>query len=725
VLAKDAAGNRSARTPEVSVKIAADTVAPSFTGTPTATVPDIHGKDVVITWQAATDDNGVTGYGVYRDGTKIAQLGGTVLSFRDVNLAPGTYKYKVDAVDSAGNRSDRGPQTAASAAVANDPPAAGHNVTAYPARDFVSGEGYVKRDAAGNPVLDAAGNQIGQTVIVEVFRAGAGGAFSIVGQGKATADSTGLVEVNHAGPGCWGTAAFANTPDIRPGDVVRITPTDTDVPDQTTVSNVYVGSPIQTAADTVVVKGTAADAAGKPLPLDQLEGRIISNGAEFRLNGRKQLLAPTDGTLAYDAAGSTAFTASYKGLIAADVTRALAGEMVINWLGRAPLANSELTIFENGPGTDGGPAAGTTCTAPLDPTAPLVSLTPAARLTFADQGAIPATTSAAKPVVLRNAGSSTVNLSKVYLGGVNPGDFAVTPATLPATLAPGASVTVNVTFSPKAVGARSATLNFADDAANTSHQSIDVTGNGTDAAAPSTPTGLTRTLVVGGQVATVAAPNNGKVPVKLAWTASSGTTTRYQVQVSVAGGAFTDVPAGEQPTAASSDPDTGAVTPAATSTTVQVATGSQHRYQVRACNGTNCSAYSALSTINLTSAQENQTTSLRGTWTRSTVAGAFGGQVSSNAVAGSTATWKVTTPLNLAVVSTKGPDRGIAEVWVDGVRSGTVDLYSATPQSAAVVHVSGALVAGKDHEVELRPLNTKNAASTGTRVDLDAFISVR
>ena len=289
VLAKDAAGNRSAKTPEVSVTIAPDTTAPTFTGAPTATVPDIHGKDIVVSWQAATDDTAVTGYGIYRDGTRIAQVSGTTLSFRDVGLAPGTYKYKVDAVDSAGNRSDRAAQPNQLAAIANDPPAAGHNVTAYPARDFVSGDGYLTTDPA-------TGAKTGQTVVVEVFRADAKGTFKVVGQARTKADNaTGLVEVNHAGPGCWGTADFANTPDIRPGDVVRITPVDTDVPDQTTVSNVYVGTPIQTAADTVVIKGTAADAAGKPIAIGELEARIISNGAEFRLNGRRQLLAPGDG----------------------------------------------------------------------------------------------------------------------------------------------------------------------------------------------------------------------------------------------------------------------------------------------------------------------------------------------------------------------------------------------------------------------------------------------
>src|SRR5919107_1635835 len=132
VLAKDAAGNKSAKTAEVSVTIAADAEAPVFVGTPTATVPDIHGKDVVIGWQPATDNIGVTGYGIYRDGTKIAQVDGTTLSYKDVNLTPGTYKYKVDAVDSANNRSDRAAQPAQIAAIANDPPSTGHTIIAYP-----------------------------------------------------------------------------------------------------------------------------------------------------------------------------------------------------------------------------------------------------------------------------------------------------------------------------------------------------------------------------------------------------------------------------------------------------------------------------------------------------------------------------------------------------------------------------------------------------------------
>ena len=691
--AVDAAGNASARTEEMQVTIALDNDPPVFTGEPTATVPDIHGKDVVLSWEAASDNIGVTAYGIYRDGSRVATVSASTRTYRDVGLPAGTYKYKVDAVDSAGNRSDRSVQANQVAAIANDPPANGHAVLAYPARDFVEGDNY----AGAGPVT------------VEVFRG-----TTVVGRAKVTPDASGLVEVNHAGPGCWGTAAFPHTPDIRPGDVVRITPDATGVPDQTTVSNVYVERPVQTAADTVVVKGTAKTATGAAIPLDQLEARTVSNGASFRLNGRNKLLAPGDGALIGDGKGG--FTATWKGLVAADVTRVLGGEMVVSWLGRAPLVGNELTLFENGPGTDGGPAGGGACSAPLDPTAPVASLAPATRVTFGNQSAVPATTSAARPVVLSNPGSSTLSVTKVYVGGANPGDFSITPTTLPATLLPGASVTVNVKFSPKAVGTREATLNFTTNAANTSYQTLDLTGTGTNGAAPSAVTGLVKSL--SNDTLTGSA-----VPVRVAWNASTGRVTAYEVQKSLAGGTFADVDSGPAPAVV--DPATGAITsPAGTSIVDNVATGTATRYRVRACNDGNCTAYATIGPFTLATFQENNTSvSFRGTWSRSALTGSFGGSVSSTSVAGNSATLK-TKGVGFQVVSTRGPDRGIAEVWIDGTRAGTVNLYSPTLTPASVVFTRENM-ANATHQVELRVLNQRDASSSATRVDIDGFLAVR
>ncbi|MFF9373426.1 glycoside hydrolase family 6 protein [Streptomyces griseoluteus] len=85
-----------------------DTQAPAA---PTGlTVSATTADSVSLTWRASTDNTGVTGYDVYRAGTKAGSVTGT--SYTDTGLAAGTaYTYTVKARDAAGNVS------AASAAV--------------------------------------------------------------------------------------------------------------------------------------------------------------------------------------------------------------------------------------------------------------------------------------------------------------------------------------------------------------------------------------------------------------------------------------------------------------------------------------------------------------------------------------------------------------------------------------------------------------------------------
>ncbi|MFL5926954.1 MAG: chitobiase/beta-hexosaminidase C-terminal domain-containing protein [Gaiellaceae bacterium] len=221
------------------------------------------------------------------------------------------------------------------AAIVN-PPAGGHGVLVFPVRDFVTGTGY-------NP---------GQKVEVDVARNGV-----VIGTSNATADSTGTVQVNHPGGDCW----LNTTPDIMAGDVVQIL-TDPAAPvgDATTTANVVVTQPATDVGGAVVVKGTAQDAAGKPLPIGELEQRMISKTL-FAVNGRRDLRAPTDGTLSYDAAGSINWTATYTGLSSADVALATAAESRMIWLGPTPLLVNQSTLYEFG--QVGGPAA--PCTSPL------------------------------------------------------------------------------------------------------------------------------------------------------------------------------------------------------------------------------------------------------------------------------------------------------------------------------------------------------------------------
>ena len=83
----------------------ADTTPPAaVTGLAAAPVRDTR---VTLTWSATTDDRGVSGYRVVRDGVVVGLLGGT--SFVDRTVAPSTtYAYTVQARDLAGNWSDPG-----------------------------------------------------------------------------------------------------------------------------------------------------------------------------------------------------------------------------------------------------------------------------------------------------------------------------------------------------------------------------------------------------------------------------------------------------------------------------------------------------------------------------------------------------------------------------------------------------------------------------------------
>jgi hypothetical protein len=83
-----------------------DTTAPSV---PTGLHASSTTKpSVVLTWGASTDNVGVTGYDVYRDGsgTPLATVSGSTLTYEDTTVhSLSTYTYTVDAFDGAGNHS--------------------------------------------------------------------------------------------------------------------------------------------------------------------------------------------------------------------------------------------------------------------------------------------------------------------------------------------------------------------------------------------------------------------------------------------------------------------------------------------------------------------------------------------------------------------------------------------------------------------------------------------
>lgn len=108
--------------------------------------------------------------------------------------------------------------------------------------------------------------------------------------------------------------------------------------------------------------------------------------------------------------------------------------------------------------------------------APAVTLTPSS-LAFGLQKV--GTTSAPQTVTLTNSGGAPLTISNVAITGVNAGEFAQTSncPVAPATLAASATCAISVTFTPGAVGSRSASVTVSDDAAGSPH-TVPLTGSG-------------------------------------------------------------------------------------------------------------------------------------------------------------------------------------------------------------------------------------------------------
>jgi hypothetical protein len=207
----------------------------------------------------------------------------------------------------------------------------------------------------------------------------------------------------------------------------------------------------------------------------------------------------------------------------------------------------------------------------------------------------------------------------------------------------------------------------------------------------------------------VSRTGSSTTPVRVAWSATddSGGVAGYEVQRSVDGGAFSAV-------ALSSATSAGV--------TEQLAPSHSYRYQVRARDAAgNVSGWATASSFYLRARSEASTSiAYTGTWTTQALSGAVGGYVKYRSAAGGRATFTFT-GTDVAWVSTRGADRGKAEVWLDGALVTTVDLYRSSTSTRETVFARGGLAPAVTHTLEIRVTGTRNGSSTGTRVDLDAL----
>src|SRR5215469_15904695 len=117
--------------------------------------------------------------------------------------------------------------------------------------------------------------------------------------------------------------------------------------------------------------------------------------------------------------------------------------------------------------------------------APVVSLSPST-LTFPNQPV--GTTSASQQVTLTNKGYAALSIASIVVAGTNNTDFAQTN-TCSSSVAVGASCTIEVSFTPLAIGNRSASLTIADNATGSS-QAVLLGGAGLAPIASLSPTSI-------------------------------------------------------------------------------------------------------------------------------------------------------------------------------------------------------------------------------------------
>ena len=210
VIAYDAAGNASAAAAATATP--ADTVAPA---TPAGLTATPSSGQVSLTWTAATDNVGVTGYRVYRDGALIASP--VTAYYADTGLVNDTtHSYTVVAVDGSGNAS------APSAPVNATPSAPAAGDTQAPT---VPG-GLAGAPATGKVTLtwNASTDNVGVTGY-KVYR---GGVLIGTPAGPSFVDTVGLV--NGTAYSYTVAAVDASGNASAPSAAIQVTPHDTQAP---------------------------------------------------------------------------------------------------------------------------------------------------------------------------------------------------------------------------------------------------------------------------------------------------------------------------------------------------------------------------------------------------------------------------------------------------------------------------------------------------------------
>ena len=229
-----------------------------------------------------------------------------------------------------------------------------------------------------------------------------------------------------------------------------------------------------------------------------------------------------------------------------------------------------------------------------------------------------------------------------------------------------------------------------------------------DTASPEV-TAPSQELLVGAALGTTA------VPVRLRWSGGDATSgvARYQLQqrryVHGAWQPWSWVTSGTTATRLERQLDPG-----------------RYQFRVRAVDRAgNWSPWRAGAAFTLVAYQErSRAISYSGSWSIWEVPSAYGGYTQFTGSRGYAATFQFR-GRQVAWVAPRAGNRGYAYVYLDGVKLATVNLYSSSYLARRLVYVRRGLDPSVRHTLRVYVTGAGPADSTGTRVDVDAFLVLR
>lgn len=117
---------------------------------------------------------------------------------------------------------------------------------------------------------------------------------------------------------------------------------------------------------------------------------------------------------------------------------------------------------------------------------------------------------------------------------------------------------------------------------------------------------------------------------------------------------------------------------------------------------------------------QNPVVSYEGSWTHDPMPGAYANTFSYSNVAGNNASFTFEGS-GISFLSSLESNRGLAEIVLDGVSQGKIDLYSAAAVRQSEVFRADNLSPGQ-HTIQVLVTGEKNPAAVGAYVDVDAFV---